>query len=113
MKSKTAFVWDDVLLSYRFSEQHPLNPRRLELTMQKIQEMHLLDGADVRVVKPRVATDDELLTVHAREYIDAVKRAKPNLRYGLGTDDVPVVTQSPPEQKAYLRAYNDVHHLET
>src|SRR3954468_5720848 len=23
-------------------------------------------------------------------------------------DDVPVVTQSPPEQKAYLRAYNDV-----
>lgn len=40
---------------------------------------------------PRPATDDELMTVHTREYIEAVKRARPNLRYGLGTEDVPVV----------------------
>lgn len=43
------------------------------------------------VVRPRRATDDEILSVHTREYVEAVKRAQPNLRYGLGTEDVPVV----------------------
>jgi acetoin utilization protein AcuC len=87
---KTAFVWDDVLASYRFSDSHPLNPRRLELTLEKIRELGLLDG-DVVTVAPRRATDDELMTVHAPDYIEAVKRAHPNPRYGLGTEDVPVV----------------------
>ena len=31
------------------------------------------------------------MTVHTREYINAVKRGEPNLRYGLGTEDVPVI----------------------
>jgi acetoin utilization protein AcuC len=45
----------------------------------------------VLLVPPRRATDDEIMTVHTREYLEAVKRAQPNLRYGLGTEDVPVV----------------------
>ena len=46
---------------------------------------------DTLVVPPRAATDDELLTVHTRDYIDAVKANRPNLTYGIGTEDVPVV----------------------
>jgi acetoin utilization protein AcuC len=57
----------------------------------RIRELQLLDGADVRVVAPRSATDEELFTVHAREYVDAVKLGQPNQRYGLGTEDVPAV----------------------
>ena len=88
---KTAFVWDEQLTTYRFSEHHPLNPVRLALTYQQIVTRGLLDGPDVEVIPPRPATDEELMLVHARDYIEAVKRAQPNLRYGLGTDDVPVV----------------------
>lgn len=88
---KTAFVWDELLTTYRFSEQHPLNPRRLALTYEQIRARGLLAGSDVEVIAPRTATDDDLMLVHAREYVDAVKRAEPNDRYGLGTDDVPVV----------------------
>ena len=79
------------MASYRFSEHHPLNPRRLELTIARIRELHLLAGTDTRVVAPRAATEAELESVHAREYIEAVKRAQPNSRYGLGTEDVPAV----------------------
>ena len=79
------------MASYRFSEHHPLNPRRLELTVARINELHLLAGTDTRVVAPRAATEAELESVHAREYIEAVKRAQPNARYGLGTEDVPAV----------------------
>jgi acetoin utilization protein AcuC len=88
---KTAYVWDELLTSYRFSDNHPLNPQRLALTHARITSLGLLDGRDVQVIQPRPATDAELLTVHAPEYISAVKRARPDLHYGLGTDDVPVV----------------------
>jgi acetoin utilization protein AcuC len=56
-----------------------------------MRALQLLAGDDVLIVPPRPATDAELLTVHAPEYIEAVKRAQPDLRYGLGTEDVPVV----------------------
>ncbi len=88
---KTAFVWDELLTTYRFSEHHPLNPRRLALTHALMAERGLLASGDVQLFEPRPATDDELMLVHTREYIEAVKRAEPNPRYGLGTDDVPAV----------------------
>lgn len=52
--------------------------------------MHLLDGDDVLLLPPRKATDDELMSVHTLELINAVKKAEPNARHGLGTEDVPV-----------------------
>lgn len=88
---KAAFIWDDRLTTYRFSEQHPLNPRRLELTYREIRRRKLLDDEDVLVLPPRAATDAELMTVHTPAYVAAVKRAQPDLRYGLGTEDVPAV----------------------
>src|SRR5690606_14675075 len=72
-------------------EQHPLNPRRLQLTVERMRSLGLLDDPGVSMIAPRVATDDELMLVHAREYIEAVRRGVPNLRYGLGTEDVPAV----------------------
>src|SRR5690606_7667360 len=94
----TALIWDDVLATYRFRPDHPLNPRRLELTVELIREMGLVGDAARPVLAPRPATDAELLAVHAPEYVDAVKRlAEPGaderegLRWGLGTQDTPVV----------------------
>ena len=55
-----------------------------------IRELDLLEAEDVCVLAPRAATVEELMTVHARAYIDAVQRGQPDPRYGLGTDDVPV-----------------------
>jgi acetoin utilization protein AcuC len=67
------------------------------LTLSLIRSLGLLD-TDVPVVAPRPATDSELERVHAPEYLAAVKRFSDGraadadaLRYGLGTDDVPVV----------------------
>ncbi len=91
----TALIWDDALASFRFNETHPMNPRRLELTIELIRRLGLL-GAD-QVVAPRVAGDDDLLRAHAPELIDAVKRVSAGetfaaaQRFGLGSEDVPIV----------------------
>jgi acetoin utilization protein AcuC len=92
-----ALVWSDALARYRFRPGHPLDPRRLELTRSLIQAMGLAGDERRPVIEPRDATDDEVLTVHTRDYVDAVRAvsrdpaAAADRRFGLGTDDVPVV----------------------
>ena len=59
--------------------------------------MGLVD--DGQVVAPDPASDEDLLTVHDPEYVDAVRRVSDNPslqvdpRFGLGTQDVPIVAR--------------------
>jgi acetoin utilization protein AcuC len=94
---RAALVWDDALASYRFHLEHPLNPRRLELTLGLVRAMGLEEAPETVVVAPRQPTADEILAVHSAEYVDAVRRSSiPGAssdeftRYGIGTEDVPV-----------------------
>lgn len=100
-------VWDDALARYRFRPGHPLNPRRLELTVSLIRELGMVCDAARPIVTPRSATDAELLLVHSPEYVAAVKRlsapgADPaeGRAWGLGDEDTPVV----PEMHAHTAA---------
>jgi acetoin utilization protein AcuC len=94
---KTALIWDPAVTGYRLRPDHPFNPKRLELTVSLIEALELVDGERNVVVPPRVATEEELLRVHSREYVEAVKRfSAPGAdqsgawKWGLGTDDTPV-----------------------
>jgi acetoin utilization protein AcuC len=92
-----ALVWADELARYRFRPGHPLDPRRLELTVSLIRAMGLAGAGDRPIVAPRDATDEELRTVHHADYIAAVEavsadpRARVHPAFGLGTEDVPIV----------------------
>jgi len=86
-----AVVWDDKLLGYDLGGSHPLHPIRLDLTIRLATELGVLDGQPL--ISPTVAPDEELLRVHTREYIEAVKAAPSrgeDLLHGLGTPDNPV-----------------------
>jgi acetoin utilization protein AcuC len=93
-----AIIWDDALATYRFSPGHPLNPRRLELTLDLIRQLGLVDGVHQHIEPPRIATEDELRAVHDVAFIDTVHRASTGSAhtaslnaFGLGSADVPVV----------------------
>lgn len=98
MSTGTALVWDPGLISYSFKPNHPFNPKRLELTVSLIEEMGLLSAPEIKVVKPRPATEEELLRVHDADFVSAVKRlgSTPDVDvtegwpWGLGTDDNPI-----------------------
>ena len=88
-------VWDPAVAAYRFGPDHPFNPLRLELASSLMQSLGLLEPG--RVVAPRPATEQELLAVHDREYVDAVRRLGEAgapvgnyRRWGLGTEDNPI-----------------------
>lgn len=91
-----ALVWDPAVTGYKFRPDHPFNPRRLELAVSLIEALGLVDGGLAKTVAPRTATEAELLAVHSREYLDAVRRFSGGAdkagagRWGLGTDDTPI-----------------------
>jgi acetoin utilization protein AcuC len=91
-----AFVYSSEYLSYKLSDEHPLNPIRLALTDALVEDAGLLADPDVFREAPRPATEDELLLVHGRAYVDRVRElssgrrsAYPDLDYGLGSSDNP------------------------
>lgn len=95
--STYALVWTEEMAKYRFRPGHPLDPLRLELTVELIRAMGLAGGPGRPIVTPRDGTDDDLLTVHQPDFVEAVRRVSGDVaarvprRFGLGTDDVPIV----------------------
>ena len=92
MTCSVTAAWDERLLGYDFGDGHPLNPVRVELTMELARQLGVLDRMSVVGFDP---ADDELLAlVHSPSYIDAVRSAGETLRpdpsHGLGTPDDPV-----------------------
>jgi acetoin utilization protein AcuC len=88
-------VWGDAFMAYRLSEDHPLQPLRVKLTVDLIRELGL--DALAEVVAPRLATDEEIELCHARSYVDLVRRLSDHpapgpaaAEAGFGTPDNPV-----------------------
>lgn len=88
------------LTSYSFSDEHPLQPSRHDLTMSLLSALGWLGTPGVSIEAPRTATLSELLTAHTLPYIQAVQTAQAIVRgerpavdlhvYGLGTEDNPL-----------------------
>jgi len=88
-------IYSPDYLNYKFHEQHPFNPIRSNLTYDLLVSSKLLKETDV--IKPRMASDEELALFHDEDYIQAVKKASQNNaspiiaeQFGLGTEDTPI-----------------------
>ncbi|WP_018130479.1 acetoin utilization protein AcuC [Effusibacillus pohliae] len=96
MKNQVAFVYSQSFLRYKFGEDHPFNPKRLQITWDLMQKLGLLDAS--YLVEPRPASLDELLRVHHPDFVHAVQKASqlppdtdpPVIGFGLGTEDTPI-----------------------
>jgi acetoin utilization protein AcuC len=91
-------VFDESLTTYDFGPTHPMNPIRVDLTVRLAGQLGVLANGDTSGGLPMVpaphGTDDDLLTVHTEDLVDAVRRtsldpydAAPD--FGLGTEDNP------------------------
>ena len=95
MTSNAVFIYSDDILSYKFSNNHPFNQLRVQLTYELLREFGALGNQDI--VLPRMASDEELQLVHDTNYIQAVKLAGSDelsvekaADFGLGTEDTPM-----------------------
>ncbi|TWI56941.1 acetoin utilization protein AcuC [Halalkalibacter nanhaiisediminis] len=95
MNNNSVFVYSEQQLSYRFSDEHPFNHMRLQLTYELLKNLHAIN--DQQILQPRMATDQEIALIHDEAFIEAVKSAGEGTlsesianNYGLGTEDTPI-----------------------
>ena len=93
---RAGFVYDHVLSQHTLGEWHPMKPVRLSLTYDLLGSYNAFNDTDSFLVKPRLATDDEIMYFHTREYLDAVRRNScqdgsiDQTEFNFGTGDNPV-----------------------
>ncbi|MEC5421903.1 acetoin utilization protein AcuC [Virgibacillus sp. C22-A2] len=95
MTGKASFVFSNAFLDYRFNPDHPFNQKRVVLAKELLEHTNSLSAQDI--IKPRLATEEELSLFHDKAYIEAVKKASRDeltesegIEYGLGTEDTPI-----------------------
>lgn len=93
-----SLIYSPALATYRFRPSHPLNPRRIELTLSLIERLGLAGDGMHPIVEPEAASVEDIALAHDPAFIEAVQRlslpgADPGegLRWGLGTEDTPLV----------------------
>jgi acetoin utilization protein AcuC len=69
---KVALVYGDELMKHHLSDQHPLQPIRVKLTMDLIRSTGLIEHC--HLLAPRRATIKELELVHSPAYVDLVRK---------------------------------------
>lgn len=94
MSHSSAFVYSPGYLQYRFGEDHPFNPLRLEITMDLMSKLGILHESQIRVPLP--ASIEELKWAHHADFVDTVAAWSqnpahwPEGAYGIGTEDTPL-----------------------
>jgi acetoin utilization protein AcuC len=68
-----AFVYSDEYLKYSFGSSHPFQPIREKKTFDLLRKMEIFNGK-AKHYEPRIASEDDLLLAHTREYVAFVKK---------------------------------------
>jgi len=72
MSNLSAFIYSDEYLKYQFGLEHPFNPIREKYTLELLKNLKVFDGK-AKIYTPRPASEEELLLVHSKKYIEFVK----------------------------------------
>lgn len=81
---------------FDYGSTHPMKIRRLKLTHDLIDAYGLLHPAHVRLKDVPEASEDDLLRIHTKEYVDALRTAGEGFpplhawHFGLGAGDNPI-----------------------
>ncbi|MEW9033010.1 MAG: acetoin utilization protein AcuC, partial [Planifilum fimeticola] len=92
MKHSALMVYGDAFQRYRFHDNHPFQPKRIQLTLDLIRSFGWME--EDQLIAPRKAADKELTRTHEESFIEAVKQAPDGSlspeqleACGLGTED--------------------------
>ena len=93
---EAVILYSPGLWQYGHGPQHPMKPERLKRTFELLDAAGALRADNVKVVEPRMATEDELALFHTPKYIDITRQLSngdqnlPAEQYGFGPGDNPV-----------------------
>ncbi|MBI2855252.1 MAG: acetoin utilization protein AcuC, partial [Chloroflexi bacterium] len=73
MTRRAAFVYHDILSRHLLREGHVMVPTRLRYTYELLESYGAFQRPNSRLVEPRQATREEVMSYHTEEYVRAVE----------------------------------------
>jgi acetoin utilization deacetylase AcuC-like enzyme len=70
---RAAFVYEDALSQHVLRHDHPMRPVRLSHTYELLNAYGAFDNKASLLVKPRLATEQEVGWLHTPDYVSAVR----------------------------------------
>jgi acetoin utilization protein AcuC len=89
MVCKVGLAYGQELLLYSFPGNHPMNSKRIATFYEKIKSEGILEKKNVVTVKPELASEEELMLFHTRDYVSFVKEKSVEGRGLLDDEDTP------------------------
>src|SRR5690348_13064900 len=86
--NRTGFLYDPLVQKHDTGPGHPEQAARVAAVHNNFQARGLL--ADLEIIQPRAASDDELALAHDRRYIELVKHEIAEHRSQLSTGDTDI-----------------------
>jgi acetoin utilization protein AcuC len=71
---RTTLLYSEKFLDYNLGTFHPLRPVRVKLTYDLIQSKGLLTQEGVNITAPRIASEEEILLFHEKDYVRLVQK---------------------------------------
>ena len=74
---------------YSFPEGNPMHKSRIELFAQSLKQMTSQNAESITIIEPVLATEDDLLVFHSKEYVERVKKLSKTGEGDLNVYDTP------------------------
>jgi len=81
-------ILGDDSLKYSFPN-HPMNSKRVQSFWEKLKEEGFIDRENIKIIKPKKASEDVLLLFHTEDHINFVKKASKEGFGALDRGDTP------------------------
>ena len=81
---RLAIVYHEHYSKYNLGSTHPLNPSKPLLEVELLKTIGILDNSNIKLIEPEPVSEDLLLLIHSKEYIEYIKRKE---KEGIGYFD--------------------------
>ncbi|MFW9892322.1 MAG: histone deacetylase family protein [Candidatus Thorarchaeota archaeon] len=84
-RCRVGFLWNPLLETFDFGIKHPIKVGRFQMVRDFLSENDFLDQPNVKIISPKHLSDELLKAIHAKSYLDEVKRISET---GIGEIDI-------------------------
>lgn len=74
----TDIVYHDVFTKHEMGSRHPESPLRIQHTMLHLKKSGILDLEKIRIVTPKAASLEDVVSIHDRAYLDKIREISEN-----------------------------------
>ncbi len=86
---KKGIIVSEKYWQFDYGRNHPVRTIRIKLAFELMKEMKVISQDEI--YEPELASPEDLLVFHTKEYLEALRREKPDPAFNLGNEENPAI----------------------